>query len=122
MVARAGGGVNELGNENGTFAIVGILWMYRFGPQAKAMADHQLNGVQEKDVPAVLIAGVRMRGPYSDCGKGFAQIGRKIGRYISGKPMLLHYDDEYREDDADFEACMPVRAAKNPPPDGNLSP
>jgi effector-binding domain-containing protein len=25
--------------------------------------------------------------------------------------MLLHYDDEYREADADFEACMPVRRA-----------
>ena len=35
---------------------------------------------------------------------------------MSGKPLLLHYDTEYREDDADFEACMPVRAGK--PADG----
>jgi hypothetical protein len=23
--------------------------------------------------------------------------------------MLLHHDAEYREDDAEYEACMPVR-------------
>lgn len=68
--------------------------------------------VEEKDLPAQLIAGVRMKGRYSDCGKGFAQIGRSFGRAIAGKPLLLHYDTEYREDDADFEACMPVRKAK----------
>ena len=28
--------------------------------------------VEEKDVPPALIAGVRMKGRYSDCGKGFA--------------------------------------------------
>jgi effector-binding domain-containing protein len=26
--------------------------------------------------------------------------------------MLLHFSTEYREGDADFEACMPVRKAK----------
>lgn len=65
--------------------------------------------VEEKQLQPVLIAGVRMRGRYSDCGQGFARIGRRFGRHICGKPMLLHYDSEYREEDADFEACMPVR-------------
>lgn len=65
--------------------------------------------VEEKSVDPVLMAGVRMKGKYSDCGRGFAQIGKRLGRYISGKPFLLHYDSEYREDDADFEACMPIR-------------
>lgn len=64
--------------------------------------------VREKDLEPVLIAGVRMKGKYADCGKGFAKIGRRFGRHISGKPMLLIYDTEYRETDADFEACMPV--------------
>ena len=26
--------------------------------------------------------------------------------------MLLHYDGEFREDDADFEACVPIRQKK----------
>lgn len=65
--------------------------------------------VVEKDVGPLQIAGVRMRGRYSDCGQGFARIGKRLGRYICGKGMLLHYDTEYREADADFEACLPVR-------------
>jgi effector-binding domain-containing protein len=65
--------------------------------------------VEEKVLDPVLIAGVRMKGKYSECGKAFAQIGRSFGRYICGKPLLLHYDTEFKENDADFEACMPIR-------------
>ncbi len=68
--------------------------------------------IQEKDLPAILVAGVRMRGKYAECGSGFAKIGRSFGRHICGPCFLLHYDTEYREDDADFEACMPVRQAR----------
>ena len=77
-----------------------------------AMSDATASQVTEKTLPPMLIAGVRMRGRYSECGKGFSRIGRGMGRYIAGKCFLLHYDDEYKEDDADFEACFPVRQAK----------
>jgi effector-binding domain-containing protein len=76
--------------------------------EARAMADASFQ-VEEKVVDALLIAGVRMKGRYGDCGRGFAQIGRCFGRHVCGKPFLLHYDAEFQEDDADFEACMPVR-------------
>jgi effector-binding domain-containing protein len=65
--------------------------------------------VEERTVGPMLIAGVRMRGKYSECGTGFAKIGRNFGRWIAGKPLLLHYDSEYKAEDADFEACMPVK-------------
>jgi DNA-binding transcriptional MerR regulator/effector-binding domain-containing protein len=71
--------------------------------------------VEEKDLAAQLVAGIRMKGRYSDCGKGFARLGRTFGRTIAGKPFLLHYDSEYKEEDADFEACMPVGKAKETP-------
>jgi effector-binding domain-containing protein len=76
--------------------------------QARAMAN-TVNKVQEKTLEPQLVAGIRMKGRYSACGQAFARIGRSMGRFICSKPMLLHYDTEYREDDADFEACMPVR-------------
>jgi DNA-binding transcriptional MerR regulator len=79
--------------------------------QAQAMAQSSFQ-VEEKKVDPLLIAGIRMKGRYSDCGKAFAKLGRSLGRFIRGKPMLLHYDAEYHEDDADFEACMPVSQAK----------
>jgi DNA-binding transcriptional MerR regulator/DNA gyrase inhibitor GyrI len=65
--------------------------------------------VQEKVVEAMLIAGIRMKGKYCDCGKGFSQLFKKLGRHIFGKPLILYYDGEYKEDDADFEPCVPLR-------------
>ena len=67
--------------------------------------------VEEKVLPAQLIAGVRMQGKYCDCGQGFSKIGRNFGRYIAGNCFLLHYDAEYKEV-ADFEACFPISKAK----------
>ena len=72
--------------------------------------------IEEKVVDPIVVAGIRMKGRYSDCGAAFARIGKSLGRHVSGKPLLLHYDTEYREDDADFEPCMPVRTCK--PVDG----
>ncbi len=68
--------------------------------------------IEEKDVAPILMAGVRMKGKYSECGKGFSRIGRSLGRQIQGKAFLLLYDQEFREEDADFEACLPIRAGK----------
>lgn len=79
--------------------------------QARAMAQ-TVNKVQEKMLEPLLVAGIRTKGKYCDCGEAFARIGRSLGRFICGKPLLLHYDTEYREEDADFEACMPVRQRK----------
>lgn len=79
--------------------------------EAKAMSRGPYE-VEEKTLEPTLVAGVRMKGRYGDCGKGFSRIGRALGRYLCGKPLLLHYDQEFREDDADFEACFPVRQSK----------
>jgi len=68
--------------------------------------------VQEKEIEPTLVAGIRMKGRYSDCSKGFAKLGKSFGRYINGKAMCLYYDGEYREDDANFEPCMPIRKGK----------
>jgi len=72
--------------------------------------------IEHKVAEPIRIAGIRTKGRYADCGAAFARIGKRFGRSICGKPMLLHYDTEFREDDADYEACMPVRAGK--PSDG----
>jgi DNA-binding transcriptional MerR regulator len=68
--------------------------------------------VEEKEVESFLMAGVRYKGKYEDCGKAFAKIGRSMGRYICGKPFNLYYDNCYKEDDADIESGMPVRKGK----------
>lgn len=65
--------------------------------------------VEEKELDTQLIASVRFKGKYSDCGEAFRKIGKAMGRHLSGKPLNLYYDAEYKEIDADIEACIPVR-------------
>ena len=79
--------------------------------QVRTMSDEQFE-VHEKMLDSLLIAGIRMKGRYRDCGKAFGQIGKAYGRYIRGTPFLLHYETEFKEDDADFEACMPLRQGR----------
>jgi DNA-binding transcriptional MerR regulator/DNA gyrase inhibitor GyrI len=81
--------------------------------EARETMKQSIFDVAEKAVEPILVAGVRMKGKYSDCGKGFARIGRRFGRHICGKALLLHYDTEYREEDADFEACLPIRKGES---------
>ncbi len=57
----------------------------------------------------MLVAGIRMKGKYGECGAVFSRLSKSVGRYISGEPLCLYYDGEYREDDADLEPCFPVR-------------
>jgi len=83
--------------------------MRRIMAQATFEIEHKVAG-------PIRIAGIRTKGRYADCGAAFARIGKRFGRTSCGKPMLLHYDTEFREDDADYEACIPVRAGK--PVDG----
>lgn len=65
--------------------------------------------IEEKSLEPLLVAGIRMQGRYSECGQGFATLYRRLGRYASGKPLCLYYDGEYREEDANFEPCFPLR-------------
>lgn len=76
---------------------------------------HKTFTIEEKQLEPLLVAGIRMRGKYSDCGKAFGQLGHKCGRWICGQPVILYYDGEYKEEDADFEPCMPIRKELDTP-------
>jgi DNA-binding transcriptional MerR regulator len=67
--------------------------------------------IAERQIDPMLVAGIRMQGHYSDCGQGFARLCKSLGRHMAGKPLCLFYDGEYREGDANFEPCVPVRKA-----------
>jgi DNA-binding transcriptional MerR regulator len=79
-----------------------------FEREAKMSSEDKFE-VEEKEVETLLIAGHRMKGKYGDIGEGFKIIGKELGRQINGKAMALYFDSEYKESDADFEACFPVR-------------
>jgi len=79
-----------------------------------AMAANNLGfEVEEKELDTILIAGIRFKGKYDDVGGRFGEIAKHMGRNIAGKAFDLYYDTEFKEDDADIEACFPVRKGKN---------
>ena len=77
--------------------------------EARAMAEVNTFSVEEKDLPAVLVVSKRWQGRYQDTGGAFAELGKKMGRFISGKPMNLYHDAEFKEDGAEIQSCFPLR-------------
>jgi len=67
--------------------------------------------VEEKEIETLLIGGLRMQGRYDQVGPVFGRLAKTLGRHINGKPMTLYFDGEYKEENADFEPCFPVRKA-----------
>lgn len=67
--------------------------------------------VEDKQVPAQLVAGIRTTGRFDAAGGLYKRLGRAAGFGIAGKAAMLIYDESYKEDDADFEALFPVRKA-----------
>lgn len=63
-----------------------------------------------KNIPDTLIASIRFRGRYEDAGVYFPRLFKLCGRHVSGSPFFLYYDADYKEEDADIEACVPVKA------------
>ncbi len=60
-------------------------------------------------IEAQWVGGIRLCGKYADSGPTFATLGKRLGRHLVGKPLCLYYDGEYRDADANFEPCMPIR-------------
>lgn len=65
--------------------------------------------VVEKTLEPQLIASIRHQGSYADSSRLFPRIGRSFGRHLAGKPLILCWDKEYKESDADFEVAFPVK-------------
>lgn len=73
---------------------------------------HMQNSINEiiiKDVPDILIASVRFKGRYLEVGSYFKKLFKNCGRYTCGGPFSMYYDNEFKDEDADIEACIPVK-------------
>jgi DNA-binding transcriptional MerR regulator len=79
--------------------------------EAFAMVEQDAFEVEEKELAPLTVAGLRWKGRYGDTGKPLGQVCRRYGRYTRGKPLNLYYDDDFKEEDADVESCVPVEKA-----------
>jgi len=64
--------------------------------------------VEIKRVAPLLVVSHRWTGAWGEIGDVMGSICRAAGHEITGVPMNLCYNDEYKELDADIEACIPV--------------
>lgn len=92
--------------------LVSLQQMIRQEKEARMTVQNSTFAVEEKTLSPLLMAGVRMQARYCDCGQGFSKIGKNFWRHIAGPAFLLHYDTEFKEE-ADFEACMPIKKGKD---------
>jgi DNA-binding transcriptional MerR regulator len=65
--------------------------------------------IESEVIPEMLLCGIRFKGKYNEVGSKFVALFKAAGRWAAGKPFSLYYDGEYKEDDADIEACLEVK-------------
>jgi DNA-binding transcriptional MerR regulator/DNA gyrase inhibitor GyrI len=65
--------------------------------------------IESEELPEMLLCGIRFRGKYCEVGPKFTALFKAAGGKAAGKPFSLYYDGEYKEEDADIEACLEVK-------------
>jgi DNA-binding transcriptional MerR regulator/DNA gyrase inhibitor GyrI len=65
--------------------------------------------IASEEIPETLVCGVRFQGKYNEVGPKFGSLFKAAGRWVTGKPFALYYDGEYKEENADIEACLGVK-------------
>ena len=81
--------------------------------KAQMMLDKPDFEIEEKYLEDLLISGIRFKGKYNEIGPYFGKLARKLKGNVKGPAMALYYDGEYKEEDADIEACFPVNKKKD---------
>lgn len=64
--------------------------------------------IDVKEFEPVLVAAIRYKGRYDDVGKYYGRIYKAIKGKLSGAPFNCYYDEEYKEENADIEICVPI--------------
>ena len=65
--------------------------------------------IENEEITETLFCSIRFQGKYSEIGPKFAVLFKAVGRWAIGKPFALYHDGEYKEENADIEACLEVK-------------
>lgn len=64
--------------------------------------------IEVKEIPAMEIASIRLKGTYKDIGKYLGMVCKEVKNKAQGAPFCCYHDASYSEE-ADIEACIPVK-------------
>lgn len=65
------------------------------------------------EVEEVLVASLRYKGRYEDVGVYLGKIYKVVGMNGISAPFSMYYDEDYTEENADIEVCVPVKKSIN---------
>lgn len=65
--------------------------------------------IEKKEIAPVTVASIRYKGKYSDVGKYIGTLYKAVKGDAAGAPIQLYHDEEYMEDGADLELCIPTK-------------
>lgn len=65
--------------------------------------------IELEEIKDITICGIRFLGRYDEVGLRFGKLFKTCGFNVTGKPFSLYFDGEYKEENADIEACVAVK-------------
>lgn len=81
--------------------------------EAQDLARKSEYQIEEISVQPMVIAGIRIKGRYTEASNLFGRLGKTLKSSIAGKPFALFYDSEFKDEGADFECCFPIKKLRH---------
>ncbi len=69
----------------------------------------KIMNIEERTIPAISAVTIRYTGRYDQIGPRIGLLFRLCGRWVAGRAFGLYWNLEYREGDADIEACLALK-------------
>lgn len=65
--------------------------------------------IKKVDVKDQLVASLTYVGKYTDVGEHLGKLFKAVGGNVKDKPFCIYHDDDYREENATVEVCIPIK-------------
>lgn len=72
-------------------------------------ASKMLNQVKTITIDETLIASLTYVGRYGDVGGYIGKLFKAVGMNVKGKPFSIYHDEDYKEEGATVEVCLPLK-------------
>ena len=76
--------------------------------EARHIGERTVN-IEEKTIPAITAITIRYIGRYDEIGPRIGLMYRLCGRWVEGRAFGLYRNAEYRDGNADIEACLALK-------------
>jgi len=74
--------------------------------EVQKMKEYKVNHITVEDQ---LVAALTYVGKYEDVGKYLGQLFKTVKSNVTGKPFTIYLDDDYKEENANVQVCIPVK-------------